>query len=48
MAQKLAEFKKELDETLRDSSKPWTSTLSDLEAKTGVDRLFIFLGKLLI
>lgn len=47
MAQKLSDLKKQLDESLRDSSKPWTSTLSNMEAKTGVDRLYIFLGKVL-
>lgn len=46
MAQKLGELKKQLDESLHDTSKPWTSILTNLEGKTGVDRLYIFLGKL--
>lgn len=45
MAQKLTDFKKQLDESLHDTSKPWTSVLTSLEAKTGIDRLYIVLGK---
>lgn len=44
MASRVQEVKTCLDKSLRDASKPWTNTFSMLEEKTGVDRLYIFLG----
>ncbi|GLV43565.1 Receptor expression enhancing protein B [Carabus blaptoides fortunei] len=44
MAAKIQELKSTLERTLRDESKPWTKTLLLIEEKTGVDRLYIFLG----
>lgn len=41
---KLMEYKEALDKCLRDKSKPWTQYLELAEAKTGVDRLYVFAG----
>ena len=45
MAGRVAELKDELNKALHDGSKPWTSLLAMVEAKTGVDRLYVFVGK---
>jgi hypothetical protein len=45
MAGRVAEIKDELNKSLHDASKPWSSVLATVEAKTGVDRLYIFIGK---
>jgi len=44
MAEKIKEVRDSLDKALRDESKPWATTFAMVEAKTGVDRLYIFLG----
>ncbi|RZC36300.1 receptor expression-enhancing protein 5 [Asbolus verrucosus] len=46
MAGRVAEIKEELSKSLRDGSKPWTSVLATAEAKTGVDRLYLFIGSI--
>lgn len=46
MAGKIQEVKDSLDQCLHDESKPWASYLSLLERKTGVDRIYSFLGEL--
>lgn len=38
-------LKNQLTSSLHDGTKPWTSVLAKAERKTGVDRLYIFLGK---
>lgn len=48
MSQKLIEIKNQLQSSLHDSSKPWTSVLRGAEKKTGIDRLYIFLGELIL
>ncbi|XP_044264659.1 receptor expression-enhancing protein 5 [Tribolium madens] len=48
MAGRVAEIKDELNKSLHDKSKPWTSLLTTFEAKTGVDRLYIFIGSIAI
>lgn len=47
MAAKITEIKENLDKALRDGSKPWTFALDIVETRTGVDRLYIFIGMLL-
>ncbi|XP_060524022.1 receptor expression-enhancing protein 5 [Cylas formicarius] len=44
MAQKLGEFRDRLSRSLRDTNKPWTGLLAQAEQKTGVDRLYLFIG----
>ncbi|KAF7284484.1 hypothetical protein GWI33_022076 [Rhynchophorus ferrugineus] len=44
MAQKLQEVRDQLNRSLRDTSKPWASILGSAEQKTGLDRLYIFIG----
>ncbi|XP_018321442.1 receptor expression-enhancing protein 6 isoform X2 [Agrilus planipennis] len=48
MAGKIMDLKNQLEVSLRDKSKPWTTVLDVLEGKTGVDRLFIFIGSVTI
>lgn len=38
-------YKQQLEKDLKDGSKPWTKYLQLAEEKTGVNRLYIFLGK---
>lgn len=45
MAGKIMEIKENLNKFLHEKGKPWTSILGQAEAKTGVDRLYIFVGK---
>lgn len=45
MAQKLQEIKDKLSKSLRDTNKPWTNILTKAEQKTGVDRLYVFIGE---
>lgn len=45
MATKITEIKDNLNKSLRDSTKPWTFVLDIVETRTGVDRLYIFIGK---
>jgi len=37
-------IKDQLEVALSDSSKPWTSVLENLEVKTGINRLYIFIS----
>lgn len=39
-------MKEYLEKTLRDESKPWTKMFVLAEEKTGIDRLYIFVGEL--
>lgn len=39
-------MKEYLEKTLRDESKPWTKLFVLAEEKTGIDRLYIFVGEL--
>lgn len=38
--------KESLGKALKDESKPWTKLFAMGESKTGIDRLYIFLGTL--
>lgn len=42
---KIMAIKESIDAALKDRSKPWTRYLEMAEMKTGVDRLYIFLGE---
>jgi len=44
MAQKIDEIKNTLNDSLNDDSKPWTSLFDLIEQKTGVPRMYIFIG----
>jgi len=44
MAAQIMNFKDQLDASLHDSSKPWTGILANIEGKTGVNRLYVFVG----
>lgn len=44
---RIAAVKEQLEKTLKDESKPWVKLLIQAEGKTGIDRLYIFVGKLL-
>lgn len=45
MSAKLIEYRDTLERQLNDKSKPWTKYFEKLEEKTGVSRLYIFLGE---
>lgn len=45
MAQKLDEMKKCLNDSLTDSGKPWKSAFDIIEEKSGIPRIYLFLGK---
>ena len=45
MAQKIEEVKNKLNKVLNDQSKPWAGIFNLIEEKTGVQRLYICLGK---
>lgn len=45
MSAKFQEYKNSLEVTLKDKAKPWTKYFETAEAKTGVDRVYIFLGE---
>lgn len=38
-------YKQQLEKDLADDSKPWSKYLKIAEEKTGVQRIYIFLGK---
>lgn len=42
---RIVAVKEYLEKTLKDESKPWTRMFVLAEEKTGVDRLYIFVGK---
>lgn len=44
MAGRVSDMRNQLNKSLHDYSKPWTSLLETMEHKTGVDRLYIFIG----
>lgn len=49
MKEKMARIiavKEYLEKTLRDENKPWTKMFVLAEEKTGIDRLYIFVGEL--
>jgi hypothetical protein len=48
MANKIEEYKTLINKELTDKSKPWTQWFDLLEAKTGVPRIYSFLGELSI
>lgn len=37
-------IRKQLDDSLHDASKPWTSVLTTLESKSGINRSYLFIG----
>lgn len=45
MASKLQEYKDTLERNLMDKSKPWTKFFEKAESKTGVNRVYLFVGK---
>ena len=47
MAQKIEEYKQCLDKCLKDETKPWTPFFAMAEEKTGVNRSYIAMGKLI-
>lgn len=42
---RVAAAKESIEKALKDESKPWAKLFSMAEAKTGIDRLYIFLGQ---
>jgi len=46
MAAKFSEYKENIDKALHDNTKPWTSWFALAEGKTGVKRLYLFIGVL--
>lgn len=44
MSNKLTALKSSLENTLKDDNKPWTRLFAAVEQKTGVDRVYVFLG----
>lgn len=45
MGSKLQEYKDTLERSLVDKSKPWTKYFDKAEQKTGVNRVYIFVGE---
>lgn len=45
MAARVQEVKDHLEKALRDKTKPWAPLLDMAESKTGLDRMYIFIGK---
>lgn len=45
MAGRIDEIKEQITCALSDSTKPWKKTFDLVEQKTGVPRLYIFIGK---
>lgn len=45
MANKLDEYKSKIEKELSDNSKPWTKYFALAQEKTGVNKVYIFLGK---
>lgn len=41
---KVMAAKESIEKSLRDETKPWTKLFAMAEAKTGVDRLYLFVG----
>lgn len=44
MANKVQDVKDQLNVILNDKSKPWSPAFDLIEKKTGVDRLYAFIG----
>ncbi|XP_044740395.1 receptor expression-enhancing protein 5 [Chrysoperla carnea] len=44
MSQKVQDVKDQINNALNDRSKPWTQAFDIIEAKTGVNRLYAFIG----
>ncbi|XP_020288031.1 receptor expression-enhancing protein 5-like [Pseudomyrmex gracilis] len=45
---RIAAVKEHLEKALRDENKPWVKLLVQAEGKTGIDRLYIFVGSLAV
>lgn len=45
MAGKILAIKEQVNASLHDTSKPWTKCFEEAEKKSGVDRLYIFVGE---
>lgn len=45
MSLKLQEYKDTIEKNLRDRSKPWTKYFDLAEEKTGVSRVYLFVGE---
>ncbi|KAK9875302.1 hypothetical protein WA026_007699 [Henosepilachna vigintioctopunctata] len=46
MAGKILEIKDKVNASLHDTTKPWTKCFEEVEKKSGIDRLYIFVGLL--
>lgn len=44
MAARILVLKDQIDAALNDEKKPWTRVLAQAEYRTGVNRLYLFLG----
>lgn len=44
MAARILVLKDQIDAALRDEKQPWTRILAETEFRTGVNRLYLFLG----
>lgn len=45
MGSKLQEYKETLERSLVDKSKPWTKYFDKAEQRTGVNRVYLFVGE---
>lgn len=45
MAARILVLKNQLEKSLHDRTKPWAGVLDDVETKTGINRLYLFVGK---
>lgn len=47
MSARIQEYREALDRALHDKSKPWTVYFEKLEAQTSVNRVYLFVGKII-
>jgi hypothetical protein len=45
MGTRIEGYKESLDKALHDEKQPWTSVLEWAEGKTGIKRLYLFMGE---
>jgi hypothetical protein len=45
MSTNIEGYRESLDKALHDKSQPWTSALDWAEGKTGIKRIYLFMGK---
>lgn len=47
MSARIQEYRDSIDRALHDKTKPWTKYFEKLEAQTNVNRVYLFVGKII-